>query len=152
LNKPQVDLFASEEAKKRQEMLESQAAATQDKPLSFGQKDGQALEETQLEHVMQGRSERLSTLGTPPGSNPVSARMSVTKQNGKTPTSMPWGSESGVDSPLRVWTPNEDLSVERYGHLAGDGLEMYGRHISEFQSIMTEGKVKLTSPSNRSLA
>eukprot|EP00928_Gymnodinium_smaydae_P078013 TRINITY_DN6159_c4_g1_i1.p1 TRINITY_DN6159_c4_g1~~TRINITY_DN6159_c4_g1_i1.p1 ORF type:complete len:704 (-),score=128.41 TRINITY_DN6159_c4_g1_i1:224-2335(-) len=41
--------------KQRQEMLESRKAVSTDRPLTFGNKNGQGLDDTQLEHVLIGR-------------------------------------------------------------------------------------------------
>mmetsp|Transcript_116876 Transcript_116876/g.184871 ORF Transcript_116876/g.184871 Transcript_116876/m.184871 type:complete len:820 (-) Transcript_116876:41-2500(-) len=127
LHNPQLDLFQSEEAKKRQEMLESKNANTQDRPLAFGQKDGQALEDTQLEHVMQGRAERVR--------GRTSSAMSGTPSSHATNRDLLRRSscEAVVQ---RGWEPHEDLSVERYEKLSGNGEAMWGRHMNELSQIL----------------
>merc|ERR1719375_1072828 len=64
---PQQDLFESEAAKKREIMLETQMSKTKDRPLAFGDQDSKPLEETQLEHVMQGRTDTRFKVGKSPG-------------------------------------------------------------------------------------
>lgn len=128
LHNPQLDLFQSEEAKKRQEMLESQNANNQDRPLSFGQKDGQALEDTQLEHVMQERAKRI--------------KGKISSGKSRRPSSLVTSQEQirrasgGELIHRRVWEPQEDLSVERYETLSRNGEAMWGRHLAELSQIL----------------
>jgi hypothetical protein len=132
LRNPQVDLFESEEAKRRQEMLESQIV--EGKALSFGKEDGQALEETQLEHVMQGRNEPRQSR-SPMGSSPSKSMKDSPdlRRASDAPDSPTMKQHQFVWEP---WEPRENLSVERYDKLSGDGDDMWNRHMAELSQIL----------------
>merc|ERR1719353_2282786 len=124
-------------------MLDSKSGL--DCPLSFGNKDAPPLEDTQLEHVMQGRSDTrfkgtsatrgsISVKAIDPGSPTLAHRASkVTSSSGSDPIGV------DVQEPVhRSWCPHEDLSVERYEALTGNGDAMAARHLAELSQILGE--------------
>lgn len=111
---PHVNQREYMRGQRRQEMLESQNTCVGDQPLRFGEEEAQPLEDTQLDHVMQGRRE---------------ARSQAKPVIGKD------GTQVGLHIPSEV---PPDLSVDRYTYLSEHGAAILDRQLEEFAYILGE--------------
>jgi hypothetical protein len=145
---PHQDLFEEAQSRKREQMLETQNAMNKDMPLAFGSQDNKPLEETQLDHVMQGRAdarvkqsiktptspERVSIVAIEPASPTQRRSISLEIPHSE---DQPEASHRSPDSaPRSAAHVLEDLSVDRYEKLSHTGEAMWGRHLKELAEIL----------------
>mmetsp|Transcript_34347 Transcript_34347/g.106914 ORF Transcript_34347/g.106914 Transcript_34347/m.106914 type:complete len:707 (+) Transcript_34347:84-2204(+) len=108
MKNPHVNQREFLRGQKRQEMLESHSASAGDYPLRFGEADGQPLEETQLDHVMQARAESRRSKGR---KSKVGPALSQT---------------------------DTEQRVDRYAQLSQAGAELLEQQLDEFAAILGE--------------
>jgi len=142
---PYVDQREFLRGQKRQEMLEQVLDPT--RKLEFGNLDAVALEETQLEHVLQGRAAGLqgrrnqwhgnsSRVGRSPPSGSKGSSPGPSLAGGPNSGGVNAMRAGGAHSEMRVWKPPASLmkSVDQYEELGKRGVEMLTRHLRELQA------------------